>query len=176
MAKLTFSKLGLNKFKDLENKQIQFNEQKIEVKQYLPINEKISLVEDVLSLANNGITFRNAIKLELYTNLMIIKYYTNINITDKMLEEAEKNYDLFEKSELFNQIISTIPEEEYNYIINTIEDCSIDLTNYYNSARGILENIINSGVEASEKAKEVQKTINDPNTLGILKDILTKLG
>ena len=67
MAKVTFSKLGLSK--NTEVKEIEWNDQKIEVKQYLPIEEKINLVGKILneSVDDNG--YYNPIRLNIYTNI-----------------------------------------------------------------------------------------------------------
>ena len=43
MAKLSFNKLGLTKNQDIVN--ITFNNQVIEVKQYLPVNDKLQLIK-----------------------------------------------------------------------------------------------------------------------------------
>ena len=48
MAKIGFTKLGLKPNNEIVN--IKFNEQNIEVKQYLPVEEKLELITNVLEL------------------------------------------------------------------------------------------------------------------------------
>ena len=49
MAKIAFSKLGLTKDKLDEFQTVEFNDQTVEVKQYLPIAEKAELISRVLN-------------------------------------------------------------------------------------------------------------------------------
>ena len=49
MAKLAYSKLGIKTSQEI--KTITFNDQLIEVKQYLPIEDKLKIVENLLSSA-----------------------------------------------------------------------------------------------------------------------------
>ena len=90
MAKVTFSKLGLSK--NTEVKEIEWNDQKIEVKQYLPIEEKINLVGKILneSVDDNG--YYNPIRLNIYTNMEIIIAYTNISFTEKQKEDIKEKW------------------------------------------------------------------------------------
>jgi hypothetical protein len=83
MAKLSFSKLGLSKNTSVNN--IEFNGQNIEIKQYLPINDKAILASNVLNYAigDGIIRFVNPLQVEVYTLLQVIEKYTNINFTDK---------------------------------------------------------------------------------------------
>ena len=91
MAKVSFSKLGLTKNTNIKN--IEYNGQNIEVKQYLPINDKAIIASNVLNYTiGNGTTrFINPLQVEVYTLLQIIEKYTNINFTDKQ-EKILQNY------------------------------------------------------------------------------------
>jgi hypothetical protein len=84
MAKLSFSKLGLTK-NNIITKNVEYNGQNIEIKQYLPINDKVNLVAFILnySLLNEENRFPNPIQIEVLTVIETINKYTNINFTDK---------------------------------------------------------------------------------------------
>ena len=176
MAKVSFTKLGLNKIKEYEVTQINFNDQVIEVKNRIPMNEKIEMLSEILTFGNNGVTFRNTIQLKLYMEIGIIKYYTNINFTEKQLEEIIKTYDLLDRAGLVNEIIKAIPEDEIKFIYETIDECSKDIIDYYNSARGLLESIGLMGENLSVDAAGIQGLLADPENLKLVKDILGKLG
>ena len=53
MAKVSLTKLGLKVNQDIKN--IEFNEQIVEVKQYLPVNDKLELISNVINLAHDEI-------------------------------------------------------------------------------------------------------------------------
>ena len=81
MAKVSFTKLGLKKNEDVEI--VEWNEQKIEVKQYLPIEDKLDLVTKIINDSIDTNNFYNPAKIYIFTILNTILYYTNINLTDK---------------------------------------------------------------------------------------------
>jgi hypothetical protein len=61
MAKLSFTKLGLKPNNEI--KTINFNEQTIEVKQYLPVEDKLGLIGRVLELSHDQNNFSNPVKV-----------------------------------------------------------------------------------------------------------------
>jgi hypothetical protein len=82
MAKIAFTKLGL-KVKD-EVKTIECGEQIIEVKQYLPLDEKLNLIGDVINKSwDPNANFYNPCQYEVLTTFYIVKKCTNIVFTEK---------------------------------------------------------------------------------------------
>ena len=59
MAKIGFIKLGLKPNNEIQY--IEFNEQMIEVKQYLPVEEKLELITKVLELSHDSNNFSNPV-------------------------------------------------------------------------------------------------------------------
>jgi hypothetical protein len=51
MAKIGFTKLGLKQNNEIQI--VEFNGQNIEVKQYLPVDEKLELITNVLELSHD---------------------------------------------------------------------------------------------------------------------------
>ena len=98
--KPTFAKLGLKVNSTV--KTIVINEQEIEIKQYLPVNEKLRLIGDVIGQAADENNFSNPIKLEVFTKLEIVFAYTNLSFTEKQKEDLVKLYDILESNNIFN--------------------------------------------------------------------------
>jgi hypothetical protein len=92
MAKVTFSSLGLKL--NQEVKIITIKEKNIEVKQYLPIQNKLEIVANVINNSQDDNNFKNIGKVELFAALEIINQYTNITFTEKQKEEPWKIYDI----------------------------------------------------------------------------------
>ena len=80
MAKVSFTKLGLKKKEEIKN--ITINDQVIEVKQYLPISDKINIITNVIENSADDNNFANPVKVEVFANLEIMYAYTNISFTD----------------------------------------------------------------------------------------------
>ena len=174
MAKVSLTKLGLKVNQDV--KSIEFNEQIIEVKQYLPINEKLQLISSVINSAADENNFSNPIKENVFLTLEILYHYTNINFTDKQKEDPVKLYDLVVSSGLVNKVTDLIPEEELDEVINGVAQSVKAIYAYKNSALGILESISQDYSSLNLDATEIQKKLADPDNMALLKQVLTKLG
>ena len=174
MAKVSLTKLGLKVNQDIKN--IEFNEQIIEVKQYLPINEKLELISSVINSAADENNFSNPIKENLFLTLEILYHYTNINFTDKQKEDPVKLYDLVVSSGLVNKITDLIPEEELDEVINGVAQSVKAIYTYRNSVLGILESISQDYSALNLEATEIQQKLADPDNMALLKQVLTKLG
>ena len=174
MAKIGFTKLGLRPNNKIVN--IEFNEQNIEVKQYLPVEEKLELITNVLELSHDSNNFSNPIKVQVYTALEMIDKYTNISFTEKQKENPTKLYDLLNSNGLLEKIIDAVPQIEYDELIHGIYDTIDAVYSYQNSVLGILDTISQDYSNLNLDATEIQKKLADPENMALLKNIMTKLG
>lgn len=174
MAKVAFSKLKLAKKNDIAK--VQYGEQEIEVLQYLPVNEKLALIGRVIDNTNDENNFVNPVKVEVIGSLEIIYAYTNLTFTEKQKENPDKLYDLLEQNGIINLIINAIPEAEYKFLIDGINDTIKSVYEYHNSIVGMMEMLGKDYSNLDFEASDIQKKIADPENLSLLKDILTKLG
>ena len=132
MAKVAFTKLGLKVNTDI--KTIDFNEQNIEVLQYLPVNDMLSLIADIVNLSADENNFANPIKLEVFLMVEMLYSYTNISFTEKQKEyfvdyyfnnlsfsEMAENYDV-SRNAIFKQLHIVIDKlKEYEGILKLHE-------------------------------------------------------
>ena len=175
MAKIAFSKLALKKQEEI--KTIDINNNVIEIKQYLPVNDKLALISKVVNLSHDSDNnFPNPIKVEIIGTLEIIYAYTNLSFTDKQKEDIGKLYDLLESNGVVTAIIEQIPEEEYSFVINGINETIEAVYKYQNSVLGILDSISQDYSNLELDATKIQNEIADPENLKLLKGIMTKLG
>ena len=174
MAKVSFTKLGLKKNEEVGI--LHINEQDIEVKQYLPINEKLELISSVINSAADENNFSNPVKENVFLTIEILYHYTNINFTDKQKEDPVKLYDLIVSSGLVNKVTDLIPEEELDEVINGVAQSVKAIYTYRNSALGILESISKDYSNLDLDATEIQQKLADPDNMALLKQVLTKLG
>lgn len=174
MAKLSFNKLGLTKNQDVVN--ITFNDQAIEVKQYLPVNDKLQLISNVINQSADDNNFANPIKVSVFTVLEMIDFYTNISFTEKQREDPTKLYDLIISNNLAKMITGAIPQVELNELMSGIKDSIEAIYKYKNSAMGIMEAISTDYSNLDFNASEIQSKLADPENMNFLKDVLSKLG
>ena len=173
MAKVPFSKLNLKKIDKVQV--VIINGLEIEVKQYLPVAEKLELIANVLNNSADDNNFANPVKTYVLSHLEIIYAYTNLSFTDKQKEDPAKLYDILETNGIIDSIILAMPPSEYD---NLIEDITSTIDAYYkykNSALGILEAATTDYKNLDLEASDIQKKIADPDNLTLLKDVITKL-
>ena len=174
MAKVSFAKLGLKVNQDTVN--IFYDDSTIEVKQYLPVNEKLQLIGNVINSSADDNNFANPVKVMVYSTLEIIEAYTNISFTDKQKENPTKLYDLFEGNGVTGMIFNAIPEDELVMLEKAIEDSIEAIYKYKNSAMGILESISSDYSNLNLDVDDLYTKMADKENLNVLKEVLTKLG
>ena len=157
MAKITYASLKLKT--DTSVKEIEFNGSKIEVLQYLPIDDKYSLVNITLQKSKDGSIY-HPLKKDMYFHLNLVYLYTNLSFTDKQREDESKLYDTLQSSGLLDLILENIPEEEYKILYSFIEEYERDILNYQNTIAGIIANLIES---LPARAEEMQKIVDNFN-------------
>lgn len=173
MSRVPFSKLNLKKIDKVQV--VTINGLEIEVKQYLPVAEKLELIANVLNNSTDDNNFANPVKTYVLSHLEIIYAYTNLSFTDKQKEDPAKLYDILDTNGIIDSIILAIPPSEYD---NLIEDITSTIDAYYkykNSALGILEAATTDYKNLDLEASDIQKKIADPDNLTLLKDVITKL-
>lgn len=172
--KPTFAKLGL-KLNNAINT-IVINDQEIEIKQYLPINEKLTMIGNIINLAADENNFANPIKLDVFTKLELIFNYTNLAFTEKQKEDLVKLYDLCESNGIFDQVISAIDDNEVNEIIKGVTECANAVYAYRNSVLGVLDSIGQDYSALDFDATKIQEKLANEENLALLRNVLTKLG
>ena len=175
MAKVAFTKLGLKR-KD-EVKTVNVNNNVIEVKQYLPINDKLALISRVINLSHDSSNnFANPVQVEVIGTIEIIAAYTNLSFTEKQKEDYAKLYDLLEENGITKDLISAIPEDEYAFLIDGINESIEAVYKYQNSVLGILDSVAQDYSNLEFDASKIQQELADPQNLELLKGIMSRLG
>lgn len=174
MAKLAFSKL--NKIKSIPDKIIPTENGDLIVKQYLPLENKIDLIETVLDFSGSDEGFFNVVKLEAYFRIEMIKAYTNIAFTEKQLEDTQKLYDMIAVNGIWTIVESNIPEEEKDYIWDAIIEMADAIVEYNRSIGGMLKSLSYDYSALDDEAVNIQKKLKTPEMEAVLKHFLPEAG
>ena len=175
MAKVGFGSLKITKVDDRVNI-FTFNEKEIEVKRYLPISDKLTLIGNAINLAADGNRFANPMKINMYLDLEIMFAYTNITFTDKQKEDLVKLYDMLASAGFFEAMYNVIAEEEASTIHYNAARIAENMYGQMNSVYGIMENIAQDYAQVGAEADVIEQKIANPNNLTFLKDVMSKLG
>lgn len=158
---------------------VKIGDKEIKVKTYLPIAQKLSLVSRVLNqvLDASKYDFVNPIHVEVITTVELISAYADIDITEEK-EEARllDLYDTFEKYGITNTIIKAIPAEEYNFIVDSIQETIDSYYKYQNSVKGILEAVSADYSNLDLDVTKLREKLDNTENIKLVKDVVTKLG
>ena len=175
MAKVNFTKVI--PVKKVEPKEIDINGATVVIEQYLPISEKAAFAERVINAAiDPNITFASASRMAVYFAIELIKTYTNINLTDKLLQEPNKVYDLLVINGVLEKVIDAIPEEEYNELYDKTYEDQEHVESFMHSFLGVMNSIQSDYSQTAFNIENLLQTVKDPTALNTLKDILEKIG
>lgn len=158
-----------------ETKTINFNGKDIIIKTYLPIEETLKLVSDTINFAADINKFYNPGKLDVAFAINVIRYYTNIELSDEELDNQPKLYDMLVTSGLYGEIKDTI-EDELGYVKDLMYKTVDSIYKYQNSVMGILDAVNTDYDNLKLDATEITEKLSNKENLGLLKDVVTKLG
>ena len=151
MSKVTYSSLKL-KLNDSIKTIEKFPG--VEVKQYLPTEDKIDLIDITLQKAKEDGIY-NPIKANMFFHLYLVYLYTNISFTDKQREDEYKLYDILVTNGVIDEVIAAMPESEYTDLLNkVIERIDIDLK-YNTTAASVISKLINDLPRNAEAAQNI---------------------
>jgi len=174
MAKVSFSKLNCKI--NTETKPIQVGEETVNIKQYLPVQEKLALIGRVIEQAHDqDQNFANPLKVAVFKYLEVIYTYTDISFTAKQKEDPSKLYDQLLSSGVLNLIWNNIPENERENITYGINETIEAYYKYRNSAVGILDTISENYEQFNLDWDKLNEKVQNPETLKLVKDVLTKI-
>lgn len=179
MAKVPFSKLDVKLntcdfvmcHENSKGEVVQY-----EVKNYLPIKEKMELVSRIINQSTDDNGFYNPMRVKLYTTLEVVYAYTNLTFTPKQKEDPFKLYDLLVGTGLYNDITNHICSEDLAELEGSIWDTIKSVYSYRNSVMGIIESVSADYSSLNLDATEIQQKLADPNNLELLRNVLSKLG
>ncbi len=173
MAKVSLNKLTT--VKNIEPKVININEEEIVIIQYLPMVDKITFVETILEEVFDSTGLSSPIRTEVYFYLTLIKFYTNISITDKMMENAAKTYDLLEMNNIIKTIVDEIPQEEFDSLFDYVNDTIQHLETYNTSMVGMVKAITQDYQATEIDIEKIMSGLSEVESNNTLQAVLKQL-
>jgi hypothetical protein len=146
-------------------KVVQYKNEDIFIKQYLPSTEKYGLIYICLMSLNLNKQPLNPLVAEILFDTKIVEYYTNIIFDENM--DMFKTYDILQMENLIDLVIENIPKEEYEEM-QRLYELSIERTIVHNSS---LNNILGRLVESLNMDTEEIDNFDPEKYKGIIEDI-----
>lgn len=126
----------------------------IKVLQYLPIKDKIDLIQIALQKAEeNGIY--NEIKLDMFFELYLIYMYTDLEFSEEERANAEETYDILNCNNIILSVIGAMEEDEYDNLCEYLEIMKENNLDYRYSTAALLQSVIQDLPKNAEAAAAI---------------------
>lgn len=174
--KVSFVKLGLKKNTDLIS--FEWGDQVIQIKAYLPVEEKTLVVERIVNASLDDNNFANPMRIEINSVLEIVFAYTNINFTETQKKDRLALYDLLVGSGFWKQLEHkmALNGKELFEIKAGVQAVIKEIYSYKTSVLGILEAVNSDYQGLNLDAEEIQSKIANKENVEFLKEVMDKMG
>ena len=133
--------------------------QDINVFQYLPVRDKNDLVQIALQNSReNGVI--NEIKLEIYFNIYIVYFYTDLVFSEEEKADPGQLYDELQSNGILTRILGAINQDEYNNLVDYLERMRAAQDTYETSAAGIIKMFVQDLPKNATEAAELLKNVD----------------
>lgn len=146
----------------------------IRVRQYLPIDDKIELINYVVdnSLDNTTGCF-SPIRTNVFFSIGVLRQYCGINFGD---ENVSSIYDLLEESGIIDIVMEAIPQDEMKYMEDLLNATTADISRYNNSAAGIIRSMSGDADSLGTSLDDILQKIKNREGLEVLSEIKNVVG
>lgn len=156
---MKYSELGLKT--NLEEKKVKLdNGAIIFVKQYLPISDKLSLIEISLQNSLHADGYYDPMVLDFMFNTYVVFCYTDIEFTDEEKSEIGKLYDELLSTGVMKKVLDAIPESEYNELFNYLEEKRAAAVQYKGSLADAVQTFMNELPKNAEAAQKIVESFD----------------
>lgn len=157
----------------IENKEITYDGQTFNVRSWIPMEDKLALIGNIINASIDDNTFYNPARLHIFYVMNMVKEYTDIDFKEMNIMYA---YDLLDVSGLWDIIEKYIDENEINFIKQNIKETITNIYAYKNSVLGMIDAMNQKSEDLKIDGEALQKVIGDPENLTLVKQILDNLG
>ena len=174
MAKISLK--DVTPIKSIPPQEIEINGKKVLVEQYLPLEKKAAMIERILANSVDETGFISPVRLAVFFRLEVVRCYSNISITDKMMEQPEKLFDQLVMNKVIGAVSCGMPTVEWEHIEKSVNKCAKAVQTYQTSFVGVMK-AINKDYDATKlNVEELMATLDQPDKVGLVKEILEKIG
>lgn len=154
-------------------KTITWRGKEIKILNYLPIDEKISLINITIQKAmNNGMI--HPLFLKKHYELNLVYAYTDIIFTDEDRADEGALYDSLYCSGLLNEVIKNIHHKEIECLSRMLDNTAAAMKEHKSSAVGVIETLLTTFYNEMPKVMDTLNNVNPETATQILQMIQQK--
>lgn len=160
-----------------EDKEINYCGNTIKVKQYLPVQGKIDLINFVVDGALDERTgCFSPIRTEVFFIVGMCRWYTDIEFDFTDANSLMSAYDILCSTGLGSRILGSINENEFDLIRDMINETTKDIARYNSSAAGIIQMASQNTDALDGQLSEILGKVKDGENLDVLSVIKDMVG
>lgn len=156
---MKYSELGLT-LRSEEKKVKLNNGAVIFVKQYLPIMDKLSLINIALQNSLNAEGYYDPMVLDFMFNTYVVFCYTDIEFTPEEKAEIGKLYDELLSNGVMQQVLDAIPKSEYDELFGYLEEKASAAIKYKGSLAEAITTLVTEFPKSAEEARNIVDNFN----------------
>ena len=164
-----------------EIKYLQKGQVVIEVKTHIPYEDIMDLIQLGLNLVIGDRNFISAPLKDIIKTLMIIKGFTNLDISrieaaDCSAQEVYEMYDILESCDLPGDVKNMIDSKQLTFFEKNFDETLVSLMAYQNSAIGILDKIQNEKIARNMEYDSFREFLENDGDVDKLVNIFKMMG
>lgn len=176
MKEIAFNTMGIQP--NIGVKEVDFKSMVLEVRTYLPIDDKTQFIQFVVNGALDEMTGTfSPLRTEVYFAIAVCRWYAGITFTEEDLVNVAAVYDALETNGVIDTIVSEIPEEEMGFISSLVEETTKDIARYNSSAAGIIQSMNSDASGLDTQITQILDKIKNSEgleQLAVIKDVVGK--
>lgn len=146
----------------------------IEVSQYLPIEEKAALVQEVVNASIDEQTgCFSPVRVNVYFAIGMLIHYCKMSFEDENIIEA---YDLLEQNGVIDKVLAAIPDEERGFIETLVNDTIEDISRYNSSLAGMISAMSDNANNLDGTISDILEKIKNREGMEMLAEIKNMVG
>ena len=150
-------------------------DKELTIRSYLPTAEKIALITYVVDHALDEDTGRfSPIRVDLFFGLAIAHFYGGISFGDDV--KALEAYDALETNGVLAEIVSAIPQVEYESIRDLVIETTNDIADYNSSFAGVMKIASQDAGNLGNQIEEILGAVKNREGMELLGEIKNVVG
>lgn len=166
---MNFSELEL-KIND-KVRTLKFKNKDIKVKQYLPIQDKLNLVQIALQQSLDEGIYNDGL-LTAYFHTYVVMFYTDLEFTEEEKQDVLTLFNLMDSENLIGSVIELIPQSEFGDLLEMLNNQQKNNMIFKQSAAYIIGQFVDALPSQMEKVGEIVNNF-DPSKYQAVVDFAT---
>ena len=150
---------------------LKFKNKDIKVKQYLPIQDKLNLIQIALQQSLDEGVYNDGL-LTAYFHTYVVMFYTDIEFTEEEKQDVLTLFNLMDSENLIGSVIELIPQSEFGDLLEMLNNQQKNNMIFKQSAAYVIGQFIDALPSQMEKVGEIVNNF-DPSKYQAVVDFAT---